>query len=264
MNTITRILGNHHCLKHNPTIVYVNGEIDDDVLEAFRADFSKAVARNQTIIPVVIHSTGGDVCDALAMMALMKSSPVTVATIVPSHAYSAAALLSSAGTKGYRYLGPNATLMMHDASVEELSGNARAVAHEAGELKRINSMMFRLLGDNCGQTADFFANKVRTCDGDDLYINATTSKRWKLADHIALPTLQTTIRIESELISGDGGGVDPSTRFLLHVESSESGSDSDEDEPVKKRRRKNTKRKHKESVTELLSRILRKEDDEDE
>ena len=265
MNTITVVQGNHNLLKHKPVIVRIEGEIEDGVLESFRSDFNKAMARNQPIIPIVIHTTGGDVYDALNMMALMKSASVPVATIVPSHAYSAGVLLASAGTKGYRYVGPNATLMMHDTAIEELSGNCRTITHEAAELKRVNTMMYRLMADNCGQPADFFSQKVQSCDGDDLYINAQTAHQWKIADHISLPRLQTNIRVDTSLVSLPAAQLDPNTRFIQTESDDDSDQDSEDDsdeEPPKKRRRKKKKRTRKESVTELLSRILQQDEDE--
>ena len=272
MNTITTVQGNHHFLRKKPIVVRIEGEIDDDALEQFRSSFNKAIARNQPLIPVVIHTTGGDVYDALAMMALMQSAPMPVVTIVPSHAYSAGVLLFAAGTKGHRYIGPNATLMMHDTSVEELSGNCRTITHEASELKRINTMMYRLLAENCGQRKDFFSRKVRACEGDDLYINAETAHKWKLADHLALPQVHTRISIQMTMQTSQVV-VPPQTRFVNATsddeEASDSDSDSDSDDeevPKKKRKRKDKddktpKRTRKESVTDLLARIMEQASD---
>lgn len=268
MNTITTIQGNHHFIRKKPIVVRVNGEIEDDSYEQFRDDFNKAIALNQPYIPVVLHTTGGDVYHALAMMAMMKAAPVPVLTIVPSHAYSAGVLLFAAGTKGCRYIGPNATLMMHDTSVEELSGNCRTITHEASELKRINTMMYTLLAKNCGQRKDFFARKVRACEGDDLYINAETAQQWKVADQIALPQLHTNITVEMH-VRIPGTTLSPQTRFVDaasdNEESDDEESDDDEsdDDSGRKRKRKDKtkpspKRTRKESVTDLLARILEK------
>ena len=268
MNTITSLTGNHHYLTKKPIIVHVEGEIDDESLEPFREQFNKAVARNQPYIPIVIHTMGGDVYTALAMMAHMQIATVPVVTIVPSHAYSAGVLLFSAGTEGYRYVGPNATIMLHDASIEDLSGNCRTIAHEASELKRVNTMMYRLTASNVGQPPTFFENKVGGCAGDDLYVDARTAKKWKLANHIALPQLETKIEVSLQLVEASPT-VPPQTRFI-EAETDDEESD-DEDPPKKKKRKKrdvdddddddSKKRTRRESVTELLARILEKDED---
>ena len=52
----------------------------------------------------------------LVMIAAIKNAEIPVATIVEGKAISCGVILASCGTKGYRYITEDATLMIHDVS----------------------------------------------------------------------------------------------------------------------------------------------------
>ena len=207
MNAVTRILGNSRFIKKPPTVVHIADEIDSDVVESFTTEFNTAVQSGQPVIPVLIHSQGGDLFDAMHIISLFRTASVPVATIVTGHAYSAAALIFGAGTEGYRFIGPNASVMLHDVGIEDVSGRCNDVEVEVAELKRNNQMAYGLMARNAGRDSAFFYDKVQACKGSDLYLDAKTAVEWNLANHIGVPRLETTVTVSVGLLLGLEGGV---------------------------------------------------------
>ena len=169
------------------------------MIEEFEESFDKALRSGQGVIPVVIHSQGGDLFDALHMVSVMKTAKVPVATIVAGHAYSAAALLFSAGTEGYRFMAAHASIMLHDVGIEEVSGKCNDIEIEAEELRRTNRMAYRIMAMHTGNDDDFFYTRVREIRGGDLYIDAAKALEWNFTNVIDLPQLTTQVRIVLKL-----------------------------------------------------------------
>ena len=158
------------------------------------------MASGQQIIPVIIHSEGGNVVDAIAIMDLIKTSPVSVATICPANAQSAAALIFSSGTEGHRYVGPLATIMLHQCSMVGISGNLTEVSNEAKELHRVNDLLFRAMANNCSKQPDYFKELINAggrSAGSDLYLNAVQAKEHNIACHIGIPRCE--VRLHARL-----------------------------------------------------------------
>lgn len=99
--------------------LFVWGEIEDklayDVLQAM--NFFASV--DHTPIYLIIHSGGGNtesesviVDEMIALKSKMK-----IYTIAVGMAYSAASTILTLGTKGCRYARPNASIMLHPASI---------------------------------------------------------------------------------------------------------------------------------------------------
>lgn len=116
-----------------PGIVYLTGLIDQSCMARVCTDLQLADQSGQSVIPMVIHSEGGDLAAAIQIMECMHACMASVVTIVPSYAASAAVLLFSAGAK--RYMGQHATLMIHEAQWygihNTISGVAAAAAASA-------------------------------------------------------------------------------------------------------------------------------------
>jgi ATP-dependent Clp protease protease subunit len=187
-------------------VVEFVGDVDEDTCQTFVTQFTDAVRSGQSFIPVIIHSTGGNLFDALKIVALMKSCPVPVMTICFGHAYSAGALLFSAGTEGHRWIGPYATLMLHQASMCGITGTAKEVTNEARELERANEQSFTYLAENTGQDRNLFSDMVKEADGD-VYLNAQRSTELNLANHIGIPHLEVQIKVELTVTKDAWGGV---------------------------------------------------------
>ena len=177
---------------HGPRWVRVVGDIDETLMDTCSRQFTRIVASGQPYVPVVVHSQGGNLCDALAFMALLSTSPVPVVTICTGQAYSAGALVFSAGTEGYRFVAPDATLMLHQVSLAGIAGTAREVTNEARELERVNASAFLRLAANTGQPAAYFSHLVKHADGD-VYLNAPDAVHHRLANHVGVPHVEVRV-----------------------------------------------------------------------
>ena len=197
----TTINGPHRLLSRPPHVVRCVGTVNAAMTARFTKAFGRAVASGQRFIPVVIKSAGGNLVDALEIVAAIKTCPVPVATIVNSEALSAGALIFSAGSEGLRFAGPYATFMIHQVSLDGVSGSAKTVAIESRELQRVNGEACRLMAENTGHLDDpgYYTRMLADADGD-VYLDATAAVHHGLASLIATPHLEVALDVRLELV----------------------------------------------------------------
>ena len=181
-------------LRKSPVIVRVN-KFDEDSAKKFSDEIALAHNTGQKVIPVVIDSYGGQVYSLMSMISAIKNSDIPVATIVEGKAMSCGAILFSFGEQGYRFIDENATLMIHDVSsmdmgkVEEL----KAGAHEAD---RLNTIVYKMMAQNCGKADNYFMKIVDQKKHADWFIDAKEAKKHGLANHIRVPHLTIDISVD--------------------------------------------------------------------
>lgn len=174
-----------------PHIVKVN-KFDE---AGFKESFNKALNTKQPIIPVVIDSYGGQVYSLLGMADVIKSSPVPVATIVEGKAMSCGADLFSCGTEGYRFMGPNATLMIHDAA-NHVWGKVEEVKAEAKETDRLNQLVFKMMARNVSKPENYFLDIIHNKGHIEWYLGPDEAKEHNLANHIRLPNFKMKLSLD--------------------------------------------------------------------
>lgn len=184
-----------------PEIVYFAGEINEETATLFRRDIEvaehNALAAEQEILPVCIDSPGGCLYSLMGMIDAMDACSVTLATVVESKAMSAAAVLVTCGDRKHRYMGANATIMLHSAS-GGLQGTIEEVETNARELKRLDQIANEIMSKNCGKKRNFFTDMTKK-NGPEWYINAKEAKNIGLISHVGIPVLRTTISYNHEL-----------------------------------------------------------------
>src|SRR3984893_4561442 len=124
-----------------------------------------------------INSPGGSVYDALAIYDTMQYITNDVQTVGIGMQASAAAFLLSAGTKGKRFLLPNATVMIHQPS----SGTRGKVTDMEIDLKeslRIKRRLNEIMARNTGQKVE----KIQEDMERDKWMNADEAKQYGLID----------------------------------------------------------------------------------
>jgi ATP-dependent protease ClpP protease subunit len=65
-----------------------------------------------------INSDGGNLTDAFALMDVMRTSPVPIATVGMGNLMSSAFMIFAAGKKGQRAIGKNTSIMIHQFNHE--------------------------------------------------------------------------------------------------------------------------------------------------
>ncbi len=126
-----------------------------------------------------INSPGGSVYDALAIYDTMQYITNDVQTVGIGMQASAAAFLLSSGTKGKRFLLPNATVMIHQPS----SGTRGKVTDQEIDLKeslRVKYLLEELMVKNTGQKrAQIHEDMER-----DRWMTAKEAKAYGLVDDV--------------------------------------------------------------------------------
>lgn len=184
-------------LRQNPSIVTVN-DFNEEELQKFKESFNAAMNSGQKVIPVEIDSYGGEVYTLMSIIAEFKSSKLPVATIIQGKAMSCGAILASFGTKGYRFMDENATMMIHDISsfahgkIEELKSDVR-------EVERLQKKVYNLMAQNCGKPDDYFTKLIHDKGRADWFLDAEEALEHGIIDHIGLPTLQINVDVSIDL-----------------------------------------------------------------
>ena len=184
-------------LRKNPIIIRVN-KFDEDSAKKFADEMGLAHNTGQKIIPVIIDSYGGQVYSLMSMISAIKNSEIPVATIVEGKAMSCGAILFSFGTDGYRFIDNDATLMIHDVSSMDM-GKVEELKAGAAEADRLNSVVYKMMAQNCGKADDYFLKIVDKKKHADWFLDSKEAKKHSLAQHIRVPKLFVKVAVDIEL-----------------------------------------------------------------
>ena len=87
-----------------------------------------------------VNSEGGNLIDAFALIDVMRTSPVPVATVGMGNLMSSAFMIFTAGTKGKRAIGKNTSIMIHQFN-HDYAGKYHDMKAYSEEIDRINYRM---------------------------------------------------------------------------------------------------------------------------
>ncbi len=184
-----------------PEVVYFIGEVTEESANGFRRDMEvaehNAVRAEQEILPVCFDTPGGCLYALMGMIDAMDACRIKLATVVESKAMSAGSVLISCGDPNHRYMGPNATIMIHSASGGS-HGTVEEVENDTRELKRLYDMALERMAKNCKKKKDFFINQIKE-KGPEWYIGPKEAKQIGLITHVGIPLLETNITVTHKL-----------------------------------------------------------------
>lgn len=130
-------------------------------------------------IKMYINSPGGSVYDALAIYDTMKFIQCDIQTVGIGLQASAAAVLLSSGTKGKRYILPNATVMIHQPSAGT-RGKVTDMEIDLKEGLRLKHKLNEIMAENTGQTI----KKIQDDMERDYWMSSAEAKKYGLIDHV--------------------------------------------------------------------------------
>jgi len=140
--------------------------------------YLQSIRRDQDV-NIYINSPGGLVDQTLAIYDTMQFMGSEVATYCIGQAASGAAMLLMAGTKGKRYILPNAKVMLHQP-YGGITGQAEDIRIQADEVlrdkKRINEIIASCTGKPVGKVAEDTER--------DRYMNAQEALEYGIVDEI--------------------------------------------------------------------------------
>ena len=181
-------------LRKSPVIIRVN-KFDEESSKKFIEQLALAHNTGQKVIPVSIDSYGGQVYSLMSMIAAIKHAELPVATIVEGKAMSCGAVLFSFGTEGYRFMDPNATLMIHDVSAMDM-GKVEELKASAAEADRLNTIVYTMMAQNCGKAAQYFMKIVDKKKHADWFLDANDAKKHNLANHLRIPKFHVKLSVD--------------------------------------------------------------------
>lgn len=130
-------------------------------------------------IYLYINSPGGSVYDALAIYDTMNYIKSDVQTVGIGIQASAAAFLLSSGTKGKRFILPNASVMVHQPS----SGTRGKVTDQEIDLReslRVKKLLEEIMAKNTGQKVA----KIHEDMERDKWMTADEAKKYGIVDEV--------------------------------------------------------------------------------
>ncbi|MCL4220013.1 MAG: ATP-dependent Clp protease proteolytic subunit [Phycisphaerales bacterium] len=161
-------------------IVFLIGEIN--YASAARVMMQMLYLENQRRsqeISLYINSPGGVVDDTLAIYDTMRFLSSDVATYCIGRAYSGAALLLTAGTKGRRFILPHAKVMIHQP-YGGVTGPAEDIKLQAEQIIKSKTLLTEIIAAHTGQPVE----QVRKDSERDKYFTATEAKQYGLVDEV--------------------------------------------------------------------------------
>lgn len=182
-----------------PRVLHV-GDLDEDAVKEFACAMSEAHSTGQAVIPIVIDSVGGDVYALWAMVDILEKAQLPIATIIEGKAMSCGAALFTCGTEGMRFIGPHATVMIHDVSSWlPPGGKSEEIKADAKETERLNKKVYSFMEARIGKRKGSLWKMVQDRGRADWYLTPQEAVKLNIANHMKLPNIKTTISVEMTL-----------------------------------------------------------------
>ena len=130
-------------------------------------------------IQMYINSPGGVVYSGLAIYDTMKMIPNVINTFAVGVTASFGTVILTAGTKGHRFVLPNATVHLHQP-LGGAQGQASDIEIQANEILRLKRKLNSILSDCTGQPLDIIEKDTDR----DVYFDAQEAVEYGLADKV--------------------------------------------------------------------------------
>jgi ATP-dependent protease ClpP protease subunit len=189
-------------LHEDPCTLELYSEIDEDTIAEVSAAIAAATASAQPVLPVYISSPGGCVYACVAIVNMLRASPVPVWTCVLSHASSAAAIIFSCGAR--RFCARGGQCMIHDVSVGGGFTMTKSVdlESEAKHTKKLMRELFKTMSENIGKDSKFFIELLKSRSNVDVWLDCATMQEMNLVTDIGTPVLcaHTDVTFRTEVV----------------------------------------------------------------
>lgn len=164
-------------------IVYLGTEVNDYTAQDIIAKLLLLEAENpEKDVHLYVNSPGGSVSAGLGIYDIMQLISCDVNTYCTGMAASMGSLLLCGGTKGKRYILPNARVMIHQP-LGGFQGQASDIERHANEIMRIKKQLYEIYVQH---TAKNYEQIETDCDRDS-FLSASEAKAYGLVDHVVEP-----------------------------------------------------------------------------
>lgn len=164
----------------NDRIIVLSDEVNDATASVIVAQLLFLEGQDpEKDISFYINSPGGSVSAGLAIYDTMQYIKCDVSTICMGMAASMGAFLLSSGTKGKRYILPNAEVMIHQPS-GGAQGQATEILIAADHIQRTKQRLNKILSENTGKPIEQVALDTER----DNWLTAEDALEYGLVDKI--------------------------------------------------------------------------------
>ena len=160
-------------------IIFVSGEIDDDLANSVISQLLFLDSRNHDDINLYINSPGGNITSGMAIYDTMNYIKSDVTTICVGMAASMASVLLASGKKGKRYILPNAEVMIHQP-LGGVKGQATEIKIVADRILYLRKKLNKILSEKTGKDI----KEIEKDTERDYYLNASDALEYGLVDKI--------------------------------------------------------------------------------
>ncbi|MDX1390804.1 MAG: ATP-dependent Clp endopeptidase proteolytic subunit ClpP [Rheinheimera sp.] len=161
-------------------IIFLTGQVEDHMANLIVAQLLFLESENpEKDIYIYINSPGGSVTAGLSIYDTMRYIKPDISTICVGQAASMGAFLLSGGTKGKRYLLPNARVMIHQP-LGGFQGQATDFEIHAREILSIKEKLNRLMAEHTGKTYEQVCKDTER----DNFLSAQQALEYGLVDAI--------------------------------------------------------------------------------
>ncbi|MHC4197846.1 MAG: ATP-dependent Clp protease proteolytic subunit [Planctomycetota bacterium] len=161
-------------------IIFVGTPIDDTVSNLVLAQMLFLQNENKSQdINLYINSPGGSITAGLAIYDTMQFVQCDVATYCIGQAFSMAAILLAAGTKGKRFGLPHTRIMLHQPW-GGMKGTATDIGIQAEEILRLKKSLNNILYRHTGQPLE----RVEADVDRDFYMSSDEACKYGLIDEV--------------------------------------------------------------------------------
>jgi ATP-dependent Clp protease protease subunit len=160
-------------------IIWVAGEVNDNMSTIVQAQLMFLDSIDSNDITMHIDSPGGSVKSGLSMVDVMDYINSDIRTINTGMAASMGSILLGAGKRGKRGSLRFSRTMLHQSS-GGFRGNIQDAEIDMVEWKKLNDILFELLGSYCNKPAE----DVKKDASRDLWLSAEDSLAYGIIDEI--------------------------------------------------------------------------------
>lgn len=161
-------------------VIFLGGPIDDQSGNLVIAQLLFLEGENaKEDIKLYINSPGGSVSSTLAIVDTMNHIKPDVSTVCVGIAASGGAWVLTSGTKGKRYILPNAEVLLHQP-LGGVEGQATDIAITAKHILKLKEKLTQIMAKATGQPIA----KIEKDIDRDYWFNAEEAKQYGLIDEV--------------------------------------------------------------------------------
>ncbi len=165
-------------------IIFIGDPIGDDLANSVIAQLLFLDSQDQKKdIKIYINTPGGMVTSGMAIYDTMQYVKSEVVTVCVGIAASMGAVLLAAGTKGKRFILPNAEVMIHQI-MGGAEGQATDIKIRAEHILRLRDRINKILAKHTGQELA----KIEKDTDRDYFMTAEEAVKYGIVDKIIKPS----------------------------------------------------------------------------